>query len=189
MPSTDLYMTFANYWLTVHGIVYAFIPLSLIIIFNTFIMQYMSKATKQIEEIGLSTNSHQSVNNNRRLNIILVLISTTFCLTTTPLYTYFMLVTLGLIQITPDYAQRYYILELKSSFEVLMYLNHAINFFLYALMGGTFRHELTRLMCRRERQKTRITEGTFFGSNRRSTAITVRGDVELKNLNNATNGS
>ena len=96
-------------------------------------------------------NKKKYCKNNSRLTIMLFLINISFCVLTMPI------VILGIInQIkinnliemmldghTMDINEEKSIMFdlFKAIFELLQYLNHCINFFLYCLSGATFRHE------------------------------------------------
>jgi hypothetical protein len=73
---------------------------------------------------------------SRRLTIMLLFVSLTFFITSTPIVTLQTIELAGLVQNTT---------YIKGFFLVLQYLNHSANFFLYAVTGKTFRREFFAL--------------------------------------------
>lgn len=72
---------------------------------------------------------------NRRLTIMLLVVSTTFLITSTPIVTLQTVELVGGLTASPTLS------IIKGVFLSLQYLNHSINFFLYAVTGKTFRRE------------------------------------------------
>lgn len=72
---------------------------------------------------------------NRRLTIMLLVVSTTFLITSTPI------VTLQTVELVGGLNNSNLLNIIKGIFLSLQYLNHSINFFLYAVTGKTFRRE------------------------------------------------
>ena len=86
-----------------------------------------------------STNASQSSSANRRLTIMILVVSTAFFITSTPI------VTLQMIDMNDLAPKSEHLLTIRGIFLVLQYLNHSINFFLYAVTGKTFRREFIAL--------------------------------------------
>ncbi|CAH8866793.1 unnamed protein product [Trichobilharzia szidati] len=86
----------------------------------------------------------------RQLTLLLMLISGVFLLTTAPVVVVKLLVAWNIGQDPEDIA----LLELFDCIaEVLMYANHAINFYLYCAVGTRFRRELKKtLRCGKKRR-------------------------------------
>uniref|UniRef100_A0AA85J0W1 G-protein coupled receptors family 1 profile domain-containing protein n=1 Tax=Trichobilharzia regenti TaxID=157069 RepID=A0AA85J0W1_TRIRE len=86
----------------------------------------------------------------RQLTLLLMLISGVFLLTTAPVVLVKLLVAWNIGQDPEDIA----LLELFDCIaEVLMYTNHAINFYLYCAVGTRFRRELKKtLQCGKKRR-------------------------------------
>ena len=80
---------------------------------------------------------------NRRLAIMLLVVSVTFFLTSVPI------VTLQMIEYANLVASTVAVFRVRGVFLSLQYLNHSINFFLYAVTGKTFRKEFFALFKRR----------------------------------------
>lgn len=74
---------------------------------------------------------------NKRLTLMLLVVSITFFITSVPIVT--------LQTIERNYQQFSNLVVLKGIFLALQYLNHSINFFLYAVTGKTFRKEFLAL--------------------------------------------
>lgn len=94
---------------------------------------------------------------SRRLTIMLLVVSTTFLITSTPI------VTLQTIELAGQLAPSQTLTILKGVFLSLQYLNHSVNFFLYAVTGKTFRKEFFNLF-------KPIKKNLFFKSNHSSAA-------------------
>ncbi|CAH8597624.1 unnamed protein product [Heterobilharzia americana] len=96
-------------------------------------------------------HSHVILSNEmRQLNLLLMLISCIFLLTTAPVV-FIKLLYAWNIQLN---RKQMILLELFDCIaEVLMYTNHTINFYLYCAVGKTFRKELRKILkCRRKHQ-------------------------------------
>ena len=81
----------------------------------------------------------QSSAASRRLTIMLLLVSLTFFITSTPI------VTLQTVEQAHLINSSKYLHILRGIFLILQYLNHSANFFLYAVTGKTFRREFFAL--------------------------------------------
>jgi hypothetical protein len=81
----------------------------------------------------------QSSAASRRLTIMLLMVSMTFFITSTPI------VTLQTVEQAKLVAPFHYLYIVRGVFLALQYLNHSVNFFLYAVTGKTFRREFFAL--------------------------------------------
>ncbi|RNA34905.1 FMRFamide receptor-like [Brachionus plicatilis] len=88
---------------------------------------------------NLSAHTSSTSSANRRLTIMLLVISLTFFVTSTPIVTLQTIEQAGLV------SQSRALVITRGIFIVLQYLNHSINFFLYAVTGKTFRREFFAL--------------------------------------------
>ena len=92
-----------------------------------------------------SSNGNHTANSassfNRKLTIMLITVSITFCVTSMPI------VALQTIEQVVGIEQSHSLIIIKGFFLVLQYLNHSINFFLYAITGKTFRREFLSLFA------------------------------------------
>jgi hypothetical protein len=84
-------------------------------------------------------NSNSTSSYNRKLTIMLMTVSISFCITSMPIVTLQSIEQAGLLE------QSKILSLIKGIFLVLQYLNHSINFFLYAITGKTFRREFIAL--------------------------------------------
>ena len=120
--------------------------------------------TKEKPAQSLANNQHASSNSNsnRRLTIMLLVISITFLTTSLPI------VTLQQIQSHYRLPESRTIDLIKGVFLVLQYLNHSINFFLYAVTGKSFRKEFFSLfdacLCNKKRKSQNVTQAKLLNS-------------------------
>jgi hypothetical protein len=161
-------------WPWIDAVIYSYIPLTLLIIFNILIVHNLIKSKKNIKR--LQNEQHEPIKNysirhfiysifnnrsnqlellsnqplhqrqqqqqvsssaNKRLTLMLLVVSITFFITSVPIVT--------LQTIERNYQQFSNLVVLKGIFLALQYLNHSINFFLYAVTGKTFRKEFLAL--------------------------------------------
>lgn len=87
----------------------------------------------------VSGHTQQASNFNRKLTIMLITVSITFCITSMPIVMLQSIEQAGLIDPNRNMS------VLRGIFLVLQYLNHSINFFLYAITGKAFRNEFMAL--------------------------------------------
>ncbi|KAF8566514.1 hypothetical protein P879_03567 [Paragonimus westermani] len=85
----------------------------------------------------------------RQLTILLLLISGTFLITTAPVVVVKMLIT------WTEFTESTVSVVLDSIAEMLMYTNHAANFYLYIAVGTRFRGDLRKMFCCTEQRKNR----------------------------------
>ncbi|KAF5406442.1 G-protein coupled receptor [Paragonimus heterotremus] len=85
----------------------------------------------------------------RQLTILLLLISGTFLITTAPVVVVKMLIT------WTEFTEATVSVVLDSIAEMLMYTNHAANFYLYIAVGTRFRGDLRKMFCCTEESKNR----------------------------------
>lgn len=86
-----------------------------------------------------ASQSQQVSNFNRKLTIMLITVSITFCITSMPIVMLQSIEQAGLIDPNRNMSM------LRGIFLGLQYLNHSINFFLYAITGKAFRREFIAL--------------------------------------------
>lgn len=111
---------------------------------------YLNTPSTTKQTIISSTSNLSSPNSssaNRRLTIMLLVISLTFFITSTPIVTLQTIEQAGLV------SQSRALAITRGIFIVLQYLNHSINFFLYAVTGKTFRREFFALFKSSSRKK------------------------------------
>ena len=145
-------------WPWIDASKYAFVPFLTILIFNVLIIYNLFIAAKSIKNLSSnhqlqinhvtsntqnltnhgSTNSQSNSSNNRRLTVMLLVVSITFCILSTPVV---VLQVLERAAPGPNY-QTFYSICL-----CLQYINHSTNFFLYVVSGKLFRNEVIALFC------------------------------------------
>ncbi|XP_052817936.1 probable G-protein coupled receptor 139 [Mya arenaria] len=142
-------------WPWIDASLYALLPFLLIVIFNTLIITQTLKATIwRAAQNGLLINTADKrkvfKDNNIKLTVMLLSVSFTFLITTFPMAIVMVFnsewsrdienVPLSVI------AQRQL---LRTSAEMLMFLNHSVNFYLYCALGQKFRNQVLKTLCRR----------------------------------------
>ncbi|XP_062582508.1 growth hormone secretagogue receptor type 1-like [Saccostrea cucullata] len=143
-------------WPWVDAALYSFIPTLIIVFLNTKIVQKFLKAKKKRK--FLRTHDYLKNDNvrrrrdsvgSRKFTVMLLMVSMTFLVTTLPNN-----VALIVTAFWNDYgesAENVVIFTLiKTVTELLMYTNHAINFFLYCASGKKFRRHLIGLCTKSE---------------------------------------
>lgn len=139
----------ADVWPWIDAMLYSFLPFVIIIILNGLIIRQVVLARRTRSELRSGTGYEQrrpSHEGNTRLTIMLLTISFAFLLTTLPM---------NIVNITTSHWNQYTDdLHLVSKYrlartitELLMYVNHSMNFFLYCATGQKFRHQLVWMLC------------------------------------------
>lgn len=153
-------------WPWVDAFIYSFFPFVIILVLNILIIVEVVAARNHRQ--NMSTNHfHQQVRRkvgglnpprrkhcgpgeSTKMTFMLLTVSFTFLLTTLPMNVWIIL--------TPFWNQQQYEPNKKTALtlgrticELLMYLNHSINFFLYCATGQKFRKQIAHLLsCRHE---------------------------------------
>ena len=164
---TSRYFTFlALIWPWIDITLYFFIPCILIVTFNGLILHNLRSREGLITHIGDSEcsltdtcmlqrnyprkSSNQSVSqshvrrNTNVLTLMLILISVSFLLTTSPFVCMIILLNTWSGLLTQD--NKDIVFALLSITELLMYFNHSLPFYLYCICGEKFRKKL-RFIC------------------------------------------
>ncbi|KAL4219423.1 hypothetical protein ACF0H5_022003 [Mactra antiquata] len=148
-------------WPWVDAAIYSFIPFGIITILNSLIVRkvlYARRKRTLLQHTQITTkysnfscsskqsSQRQRANeSNKKLTIMLLSVSFTFLLTTLPM---------NALQIVSAFVgnvtgKRYAQMMLgRTIVELLMYMNHSINFFLYCATGRKFRKQVRDLLCR-----------------------------------------
>ncbi|XP_053402953.1 probable G-protein coupled receptor 139 [Mercenaria mercenaria] len=147
-------------WPWVDAALYALVPFLLIIVFNILIIIQTLRATTwrgEAQKGPLMNVEKRSNDNNIKLTVMLLCVSFTFLISTFPMSVAMVLhnqweeemhrpsTTVQLV------AQRRL---LRTIAEMLMYLNHSINFYLYCALGQKFRNQVIKTLCRRKISNT-----------------------------------
>ncbi|XP_060598815.1 growth hormone secretagogue receptor type 1-like [Ruditapes philippinarum] len=145
-------------WPWVDAAIYSFVPFYVISILNSLIVRqvlFARKRRSQMQHVELTSKYSSFVNksqlkksneSSKKLTIMLLAVSFTFLLTTLPM---------NLLQIVSaffgsvaDDAKRFAQMTLgRTIVELLMYVNHSINFFLYCATGRKFRRQVKIMAC------------------------------------------
>ncbi len=124
---------FYNIYPWLSGVVYSYLPVTIIIVCNVLILVGLRRAAEKRKAL-----SQQENQDTRSLTITMVTICVTFVVTTVPL-TIFYAVLLGagqFVQQTPAMALG------RTIILILGLANHSANFFLYVMTSSKFREEL-----------------------------------------------
>ncbi|OWF47147.1 Thyrotropin-releasing hormone receptor [Mizuhopecten yessoensis] len=140
-------------WPWVDAGIYSFVPFVILSILNGRIIQKVCVAknerkhllTKDRNGKGCNVRKHSTGEVSRKLTMMLLLVSFTFLLTTLPMNIILIMTKSWNEQ---NQQQRADFFLAKTVTELLMYLNHTINFFLYCITGRKFRRQIFLLFCR-----------------------------------------
>ncbi|XP_060584024.1 probable G-protein coupled receptor 139 [Ruditapes philippinarum] len=141
-----------NIWPWVDAGIYSFVPFSVIIILNGFIIQNVISAKKarailRQHSSFSSTGSKQRSQGemSKKITFMLLAVSIAFLVTTLP-----MVIVLIYTSFAEDAGDDYSLTKrmlIETIAEMLMYTNHSINFFLYCATGKKFRNQFKSLIC------------------------------------------
>ncbi|XP_060071610.1 growth hormone secretagogue receptor type 1-like [Ylistrum balloti] len=138
-------------WVWVDAGIYSFVPFVILSLLNGRIIQKVCIAknertlllSKERTDIGCNSKmKHSSCEVNRKLTIMLLMVSFTFLLTTLPM-NIILIMTKSWNEQNQQQKAAFYLAKTVS--ELLMYLNHTINFFLYCISGRKFRRQIFSL--------------------------------------------
>ena len=139
-PLGDFY-----YWLSL--IVHFVLPFTLLLIMNSFIIHKLRTRTIATQEPIYSPDSEsskiKSKNSELQVFAILLLVTFSFLILTTPAYLFFLFVMLMDFSKTPKLAAGYYLFYNMA--HKMQVTNHGVNFFLYVISGKKFRTDLKTL--------------------------------------------
>ena len=128
-PEYDYFLD--NVWPIIDGVLYTYLPSILMINFSGAIMCHIWK-TKALFNQASSAQKHFP-----RVTFMLFSVSVFFIITTVPVTTLFIVE-----RHTGDLSMLTF-----ACLELLMVLNHSINFFLYCLSGSKFRNDFRKMFC------------------------------------------
>ena len=141
-PEYDYILT--NVWPVIDGMLYAYLPSALILCFSGRIMCHIWN-TKMTFNQASSAEKHFP-----RVTFMLFSVSLFFIITTVPVTTLFIV-----------FRRTGYVSMLTfACLELLMVLNHSINFFLYCLSGSKFRNDFRKMFCIKNSNNTQYTTDT-----------------------------
>ena len=161
-PSVNYKTLIKEIWPWVDAAIYSFVPFVIITVLNIQIIRQVLYSRKQrnalqqltvtskVNGIIYKTRAKRHCEGSKKLTCMLLAVSFTFLLTTLPM---------NVLQIvsafigpnqddgSAEYALRYAKLTLaRTVVELLMYINHSINFFLYCATGRKFRLQFKVMM-------------------------------------------
>ncbi|XP_062571917.1 growth hormone secretagogue receptor type 1-like [Saccostrea cucullata] len=134
----------------IYLVLYSFLPVLVLLLFNTLIIVNLVK-TKSLFQ-AMTKTDQQMRYDHQKLAICLLVISFTWIFTTLPRPLY------QLLMKTPTSTEKQAeALFVRTLSFILMYINHAVNFFIYGITGQRFRMELKRLfLCRVHLRKPKV---------------------------------
>lgn len=140
-------------WPWVDACIYSLVPFVVILVLNILIVRQIVRARRTRRALQQSTNSYGGRSrtcsfDNNKLTVMLLAISFSFLITTLPnnvsLIASIFWSTSGADLTT---VTRYKLV--RTITELLMYVNHSMNFYLYCATGQKFREQLALLFCKR----------------------------------------
>lgn len=156
-------------WPWVDAALYSFIPTVIISILNAKIVQAFIKAKKRRkllrthENLGYNRGSKKRKEkpSSRKFTVMMLLVSMCFLVTTLPNST--VLIVTALWNDYGESAENMATFTLINTItELLMYTNHAINFYLYCASGRKFRNQLMQLCSRRAMSRRCDSDNTLL---------------------------
>lgn len=143
----DRFVTYVWYW--IDGVLYAFLPISLISVFNALIIHAIRKSSREQKDLtNRAINMSEKLTQQRQLTLMLLTISLVFVILILPNCIFFILKAYWSWQETMQ-GQAQYFLVFQTVF-LLSDLNHAVNFYLYCLSGRKFRQKFAQIICCRK---------------------------------------
>jgi len=180
-------------WPWVDTAIYSFLPFIIILIFNIMIIRKVFVSKRDRIAMCQSTCGNKPSDTGTKLSVMLLCVSFTFLVTTVPVNTILIATSLwpstasseanGLVE--RGVGTKF--LLFRTVTELLMYINHSTNFFLYCATGNKFRHELYSLFC--SRKSTAIRQNGYAMSSQHCVSIEhnhkrkiVNNEIGLVNL-------
>ena len=169
-------------WPWVDAFIYSFLPFLVIMMLNVLIIRQVVKARRSRSHLAEMRSYEQrrpSHEGSTRLTVMLLTISFAFLLTTLPM---------NITNITAYFWRQYrgdlhevskYTLA-RTITEMLMYINHSMNFFLYCATGQKFRHQLIWMVCYAKRTYN-LSWGSEQGSQATTRLESIRNGIVHKN--------
>lgn len=160
---------FFRIWTIIDASLYSFIPSCVLISLNILIVWEILRSRNK--RMCLTNNANQTCSKSMKkmstdtqhLSITLIAISFIFLVTTTPLVLFKLILYFkGHYQMKEEIYQSGLIQLIDVIFEMLMYVNHSINFLLYCATGNRFRQHVLSLILCGSRSSSRQTEATKF---------------------------
>ena len=156
------------------GLVYALIPLVIVIIFNVLIIVGLSKAASDRKALSAAGAPHKNSNQNsqKQITVMLLTNSCAFALLTAPTVVFF-LVVMTMDDSGMSSKEKAVILLARTVTQLLSDINHCINFYLYVVSSAGFRRDLSNII-------RRVGGGTVSRKATEATSSAENGTVSTK---------
>ena len=149
-------------WPWVDAFVYSFLPFVVIIVLNSLIILQVARSKRDRADVlcggggggGSIRSSRSAPENNSKLSVMLLTVSFAFLATTLPMNVTLIVTAFWKKYSVADKSLAAKFKLIRTVTELLMYINHSMNFFLYCATGQKFRQELCALFCRHRIDKT-----------------------------------
>lgn len=162
-PGKGFELLVKEVWPWIDACIYSFLPLGIILTLNSLIIRQVVKSKRSRCDLSgnhaLRSRKATKLNPDRnrnpqdssfKLTVMLLSISFAFLITTLPRNS--MLIANAFLGNPKDYGEVARRTMLQALTELLMYLNHSMNFYLYCATGEKFRHQLVCLFSGRKSQ-------------------------------------
>ncbi|CAF1181794.1 unnamed protein product [Adineta steineri] len=161
-------------WPWIDAAVYSVLPFILLLTMNLIIVHSLFQARRSTTNLQIYqsqiTRQKNKLSMSRKLTTMLLAVTGFFLLSSFPMVC---LQIYTNIHKNNEYKQQLAQLYLKPLCETLQYSNHCVNFFLYAITGRAFRHELKRLFDSIAVKMHLSTEPIQKSNDRRTTTINI----------------
>ena len=135
---------FYTYWNKIHFVVYFALPVTVIVLGNSAIVVKLFRSARAFEGSIWSSADKRA----RQVLLITLLISVAFIVLVSPLPLLFFIAPVRVLELS------------ATIFFQMIYVNHAINFWLYVISGSRFTNDLKtafgRCLCRNTEQETAV---------------------------------
>ncbi|XP_061162897.1 growth hormone secretagogue receptor type 1-like [Saccostrea echinata] len=160
IPSSSALMH--DIWPWIDAAVYSFLPFSILVVLNSVIVHSICKAKKRrIRMMSFNRRSVESPSiskfskENRKTTVMLLALSCAFLLTTLPMNVAIIISSFWNNSVNRTFEELAKLHLVKAIAEMLMYINHSINFLFYCALGEKFRRamfKIVRIMCKRRNE-------------------------------------
>lgn len=146
-------------WPWVDAFMYSFIPFVVILVLNALIIRRVLISRRQRDSHLCRGSASSAKESSGRMSVMLLTVSFAFLVTTLPLN--ITLIVTNAVEFSTNGKNK---MKLgRAVTELLMYVNHSMNFFLYCATGQKFRQELCAIVCAgrwRRAQRTMMSHHT-----------------------------
>ena len=130
------------YWMSLA--IQCVVPFTLLLIINSVIIHKIrARSVFKQEVISAGDENDKTKSSESQMFAVLLLVTFTFMLLTTPAYAFFLYTRIVDFSKTPESLAIYYLFY--NSAQKMKYTNYGINFFLYVISGRKFRTDLQNL--------------------------------------------